>query len=99
MNDNYFDEEEYDAFKIDIKDLTIYVNNYCNKRCRGCYVVPEKKDIDSRWIQWCVENFKIGKVIVIGGEPSVSPVLPKVLQILKEKKITDDLLITASDNQ
>lgn len=81
------DEEENDAFKIDIKDLTLYVNNYCNKRCRGCYVVPEKIDMEPEWVRWCVENFKIGKSIIVGGEPVLSPILLDVLHILKEKNV------------
>lgn len=89
------DNDEFFVYNdINIKDLVIYINNYCNKHCIGCYVLPEKQDINPEWIQWCLDNFEIKKTIIVGGEPTLSPVLPDVLKMLKDNGV----LVTLSTN-
>jgi len=80
-------KKTYNPFKINIKELVIYVNDYCNRRCRHCYYILDGKghtDVNPSWIQWVVDNFDIEKAIVVGGEPILSPRLPEVLSILKK---------------
>lgn len=81
-------DEDY-PYAIDIHDLSIILNNYCNRACKHCYVQFEKTmiDLNPDWIKWCTNNFKLQKVIIVGGEPLLSPALPKIIDMLSEKKI------------
>lgn len=81
-------DEDY-PYAIEITDLSLYINNSCNRACKHCYVNFEKTNIDMNpaWIQWCVDHFKLQKVIIVGGEPILSPSLPKIIDMLSEKKI------------
>jgi radical SAM protein with 4Fe4S-binding SPASM domain len=77
-------KKTYDPYKINIKEVVIYVNDYCNKKCFHCYIHQGNTDVNPSWIQWVVDNFDIEKSIVVGGEPILSPNLPEVLNILKK---------------
>jgi len=95
-------KKTYDPFKIDVKELFIYICDYCNKNCGHCYVKRGNKDVNPKWIQWCVDNFNIKKAVIIGGEPTISPKLSEVLDVLKEGMKKEDgedsLSITMSTN-
>jgi len=99
------ERKTYDPFKIDIRELVIYMNDYCNKRCKHCYIIKDGKghtDVNPGWIQWVVDNFNIEKSIIVGGEPILSKQLPSVLDILKKgmkiKKGETQPAITLSTN-
>jgi len=82
------EDEDY-RYTVDIHDLSIFLNNYCNRACKHCYVQFEKNPIDLKpeWIQWCIDYFKLQKVIIVGGEPILSPSLPKIIEMLSDSKI------------
>jgi radical SAM protein with 4Fe4S-binding SPASM domain len=83
-------------YAIDIHDLSLILNNYCNRACKHCYVKFEKNqmDIKPEWVQWCIDHFKLQKVIIVGGEPLLSPSLPKIIDMLSANKVR----ITISTN-
>lgn len=87
-------KKHFDPYKIDIRELSIYVCDYCNKSCRHCYIKQSNNAVKPEWIEWVVNNFKINQAILVGGEPIISPVLPKILEILKNA----DVKITLSTN-
>jgi len=86
---------EYDPYEIDITDLVLYLNDYCNMNCRHCYYRQGNHTIDTRWIQEAVDNLpNIKKAVIVGGEPTICPVLEEAVDILKSKNIA----VTMSTN-
>lgn len=92
MNEKHFRPQH-----IDIRELSIYVNDYCNKKCKHCYYIKDGKghsNIDPEWIRWVTDNFKIQRAVLVGGEPLLSPKLVEIIKILKSKNVA----ITLSTN-
>ena len=91
------EEKHFRPYHVDIRELSIYVNDYCSKRCKHCYFIRDGKghsDVDPRWVEWCCDNFKIQRSIIVGGEPILSPKLLEIFEILKSKNVA----ITISTN-
>jgi radical SAM protein with 4Fe4S-binding SPASM domain len=80
-------EKHFDPYKIDIRELSIYITDQCNKTCKHCYMVNGNTHLDPQCVQWMVDNFEIKKAILIGGEPVLSANLPEILEILKNSKV------------
>jgi len=80
-------QPRFDPYEINIKELTIYVNNYCNRACKHCYLPPNQEDIKMEWLQWCLNWFPIEKAIIVGGEPTLSSMFPVVCKKLKEYNV------------
>jgi radical SAM protein with 4Fe4S-binding SPASM domain len=76
--------ERHDPYEINIKDLVIYINNYCNQVCTHCYLPPNEQDIKLEWIQWCLQHFPIEKAIIVGGEPTLSSKFQEICTELKK---------------
>ena len=88
------EKKSFDPYKIDIRELSIYVTNRCDRSCQHCYMVKGETDLYPQCIEWMIDNFEIQKVILIGGEPILYSHLEKVLDILKTNKIN----VTISTN-
>jgi len=90
-------KKQFRPYHIDIRELSIYVNDYCSKKCKHCYYIKDGKghsDVNPEWIKWLTEGFKIQRAVLVGGEPLLSPILPKIIKILKSKNVA----ITISTN-
>jgi len=81
------DELFFDPGLIDLKDLIIYICDYCNMDCKHCYLKKGSDTVKPEWIQWLINNFDFEKSIIVGGEPTICPALPDIVKILKEKNI------------
>lgn len=66
----------------------------CNNKCSWCYsgsnVLTSKKALDKQRIQLVIgllSNLGIKKTVLIGGEPTIYPYLPEVLEEHKSRKL------------
>lgn len=101
------DEKQFRPYHVNIRELSIYVNDYCSKKCRHCYFIKDgggHSDIDPEWIKWCIDNFHpddkkkyttIERVVIIGGEPTICKNLLEIIKTIKSKK---HLYIDKKDN-
>lgn len=88
-------EKHFRPYHVDIRELSIYICDYCNKNCKHCYVKSGNNTIKAEWIRWCISNFpNISRCIIVGGEPTICGIFPDVIKILKDNNVA----ITISTN-
>ena len=87
--------KRFHPYKIDVTELSIYITNRCNKKCKHCFINQNNDEVKPEWIQWVMSNFpNITKAVIVGGEPTICKTFPEIVKILKE----NDVKITMSTN-
>lgn len=76
--------------------LKIDLTNKCNLKCIGCYNTKNSKTLSKENIFKLVDNFKYGRIELLGGEPLVHPDIIEIIQYIKSKGLTCTLFSNAT---
>jgi len=67
----------------------VFLTRRCNLRCRGCNVINFQSAYEMTTEQWkeafdIMKDYKVGFVVLFGGEPTLRDDLPKLVRYLNE---------------
>lgn len=74
-----------------LNTLQLFITNRCNLRCRGCFYSHKLGLEEMTFDAYCraVESYlpQIGKIILLGGEPTMHPDLPKMIAFNQKNNV------------
>lgn len=87
-NDNKSVEEIKEEENIDLKEAMLHITDFCNLKCRHCYVnpsIPSKDEVKTNFGEWIkimdkLKELGVEKVTLVGGEPTIHPEFHEILQ-------------------
>lgn len=93
----YKDKNKYLKKQISLKEIYPHLTHNCNLNCTYCY---DKNNFSNKYLDKTVmssiiefiKSNKVERVVLTGGEPLLHPNVEKIINILKDNKITVHLL-------
>lgn len=82
----YDENKWYEEYPIPTNTLQMFITGACNLRCPACFFRKHYKtgvmDLDTykSYVEPLAGLGEIGKVIILGGEPTLHPDLPKMIE-------------------
>jgi MoaA/NifB/PqqE/SkfB family radical SAM enzyme len=72
--------------------VQMFITNKCNKRCKGCFYGSQLDNSEMTFEEYKEKLdpyiSKIGKVILLGGEPTISPHLQEMIEYNQDLELS-----------
>jgi hypothetical protein len=96
---------EYDKTKweeirsVPVNTLQLFVTNRCNMRCPGCFYEHRlgKNAMSFNQYEAIIEKYfnRVEKIIILGGEPTLHPDLPKMIELNNKRGLRTTIYTNA----